>query len=228
MLLHFFLLSSFSQASDTISKVPGPKVYTKKYSQLFIRRFYNWYGEHLPVPASQEIKSLIEKQPDFLVKIDTVYINTFQIGYEESPRYTGPVVSFLSAQSAKFFKVKPPLLDHLLSEGCEFRNDSMSYIAIVKNNNSQLVRQRYDLQNTGWKLTDSLELNSGDKIPETDLVKSYYQSDSGGFIHTSGFVNEKYLSLTAQKIINSVRHHFNIDPSTLQLTDNHNFKFYYP
>ncbi len=220
-----------SFASEPISKVSGPKVYTKKYSQLFIKRFYTWYSENLPVPSVQ-LGTLIREQQDFLVKVDNTYINTFQIGYVESPSYTGSVLRILGASAKALIKQKLPPVENIIYEGCEIKSGTtakIDYVVIIKNKKSELTAQRYEQQNSEWKLAESVTLNTTSTDPLThDVAKSYYQADSDGSIHTTGLINEKYLSLGAQKIINHVRRSFNIDPSQVAYTDSRNFKFYYP
>jgi hypothetical protein len=229
--IHFILLASMSFASEPISKVSGPKVYTKKYSQLFIKRFYTWYSENLSVPSVQ-LNTILEQQQDFMVKVDNTYINTFQIGYVESPSYTGSVLRVLGASAKSLIKQKPPVLDNIIYEGCEIKSGTpakIDYLAVVKNKNSEFLLRRYEQQNSEWKLAESVTLNT---IPTTalthELAQNYYQADSDGSVHTTGLIKEKYLSLGAQKIINHVRRNFNIDPSLVTYTDSRNFKFYYP
>lgn len=231
-----------ASSGDALTKVSGP-AFTQKYSELFIARFYKWSAatfkleSNLNQKQQQTLKALVGSQNDFLVKYDGTYINTFALGYVSSQAYTGISLRLLRTEAAidksiesltghkapEFSKALIPLY-----RGFELQTGvpaKVNYLAVVKNQVG-LELQTFEYQNS-WVLVGSVMLNRPPASLERTLIKNYYQTD-GWWFHTTGFVNENYLSLPAQKTVTLVRGQFNLDPGLVQFTDNKNFSIYYP
>jgi hypothetical protein len=243
---HFVILAVFISVS--LLAMPSfafsPKVPTQKYSQLFIARFYPWFSSVFPIESNlsqkqqQILKRIISTQEDFLQQLQGTYIGTFAAGYLESPGYSGPSLRILR-HSRDFDKQIESLTGHkgpALSEspvklrGFELRSGRINYVTVVEEN-SNLVKQRYEFKGAVWALTEKINLNQKIEADSPPFLKIHYQADQAQgaiWYHCTGFIDEKYFSITAQKMMLLVRDKFNLDPSLVSYSDNHHFGIYYP